>query len=334
MKKTLKYLLVLIMLQFIALMNIEAEYTDSCTSKKKEECPMAFSAAGTVEGLTVESADCYYHSNLGKCIEYKLAPQADCSYFSPILATDDNMKKAEKECNKSISDTNFCKWNNSTKKCEKGAALPLELSQNTPIKVIKPSESKPKEQTETKKEGIDASSCADFKKENDCLVGQSSSGARWGCAWNKDYKFCSPTGLAYLSCGSGNTIAYDIPVIIPRLVSYAIVALKTITPVILIIIGMFQLIKAITSQNDDEMKKAKSSLVKKLIAAVIIFFMVSIVQFVVSKVADDSEQSSLSACMSCFINNDCGKSMYYTDGYGNCYSVATKGLVECPVADY
>ena len=84
----------------------------------------------------------------------------------------------------------------------------------------------------------------------------------------------------------------------------------------------------------DEMKKAKSSLVKKLIAAVIIFFMVSIVQFVVSKVADDSEQSSLSACMSCFINNDCGKSMYYTDGYGNCYSVATKGLVECPVADY
>lgn len=189
----------------------------------------------------------------------------------------------------------------------------------------------------------DVDNCAGFTSEASCKVGITANSGNFGCVWNEDYKklnknkkgFCSPNGLIYLSCGSGDTIAYDIPVMAPRLTSYAITALKTVTPVILIIMGMFQLIKAITSQNDDEMKKAKSSLIKKVIASVIIFFMVSIVQFVVEKVADDAEQESLSACLSCFLNNDCGKNYYYTDGYGNCYNVSdNKKRDNCPVEHY
>lgn len=181
----------------------------------------------------------------------------------------------------------------------------------------------------------DVDNCAGFKSENDCENGVTKYSGNFGCAWNEQYEFCSPNGLAYLSCGSEDSIAYDIPVMIPRLASYAITALKTITPVILIIIGMFQLIKAITSQNEDEMKKARSSLIKKLIAAVMIFFLVAIVQFVVKQVADDAEQSSTEACFDCFINNNCTNAMYYTDGYGKCYSVKTnKKLDSCPVAKY
>lgn len=181
----------------------------------------------------------------------------------------------------------------------------------------------------------DANNCAGFRTESACKVGQTKDAGKFGCAWNEQYEFCSPNGLAYLSCGSEDSIAYDIPVMVPRLASYAITALKTITPVILIIIGMFQLIKAITSQNEDEMKKARSSLIKKLIAAVMIFFLVAIVQFVVKQVADDAEQSSTEACFDCFINNNCTNAMYYTDGYGNCYSVKTnKKLDSCPVDKY
>lgn len=181
----------------------------------------------------------------------------------------------------------------------------------------------------------DVDSCAGFKTKETCKIGQTKNAGNFGCAWNEQYEFCSPTGLSYLSCGSKDSIAYDIPVMVPRLTSYAITALKTITPVILIIIGMFQLIKAITSQNEDEMKKARSALVKKLIAAAMIFFLVAIVQFIVKQVADDSEQSSTEACFDCFINNNCTNAMYYTDGYGNCYSVDTKEKLDsCPVDKY
>ena len=177
----------------------------------------------------------------------------------------------------------------------------------------------------------DATSCAGFKTQNSCMMGVSENG-NFGCAWNKQYKFCSPNGLAYLSCGdpSDNTDAHDIPVMVPRLVAYFIVILKTATPIILIIMGMVQIIKAIASTNEDEIKKAKNALIKKLVAAALVFFSISIVQFVIDQVVDDDEKGSLSACMKCFINNDCNGSIYYTDGYGKCYYLSNKGeAVDC-----
>ena len=186
----------------------------------------------------------------------------------------------------------------------------------------------------TSSKSPDVDSCAGFTTEKTCKVGQTKNAGNFGCAWNEQYQFCSPTGLSYLSCGSKDSIAYDIPVMVPRLTSYAITALKTITPVILIIIGMFQLIKAISSQNEDEMKKARSALIKKLIAAAMIFFLVAIVQFIVKQVADKSEQSSTEACFDCFINNNCSNAMYYTDGYGKCYAVSSNSQIDCPVDKY
>ena len=227
---------------------------------------------------------------------------------------------------------------NSVNYTEKDLVYELDSVTINTYDPIKESEKKDEES-----EYPDVDNCAGFKTEEKCKVGITAKNGNYGCVWNDDYTdlndkgkgFCSPSGLLYLSCGSGDSIAYDIPVMVPRLTSYAITALKTVTPVILIIMGMFQLIKSITSQNEDEMKKAKSSLVKKVIASVIIFFMVSIVQFVVSKVADTKEQESLSSCLSCFLNNDCGKNYYYTDGYGNCYNISNnKKREHCPVEHY
>lgn len=154
-----------------------------------------------------------------------------------------------------------------------------------------------------------------------------------GEVWNSDYAFSSPTGLAYIGCGNKNdcpkegtkgTGAYDIPVIIPELTSYAVTLLKIVTPVILIIMGMVQLIKAIVSQKEDEIKKGQNSLIKKVIIAVMIFFVISIVQFVISKVADKSESGSLQSCMQCFLNgpnSSACNSIYYRDANGDCKEV-------------
>ena len=176
---------------------------------------------------------------------------------------------------------------------------------------------------------LEAANCAGFRVPDACNSGLTRNNGRFNCTWNEKYEFCSPTGLTYLSCGSDKSDAHDIPVFLPRITSYAIIILKTATPIILIIMSMIQIIKAIASQNEDEMKKAKSALVKKLIAAALIFFVTTIVQFVIKQVADSSEAGSANQCLSCFVNNDCNGSMYYTDGYGKCYNVETKEEFEC-----
>jgi hypothetical protein len=42
-----------------------------------------------------------------------------------------------------------------------------------------------------------------------------------------------------------------------------------------------------------------------------VFFVISIVQFVILKVADTGEQDDISSCLTCFLNNDCENSVYY-----------------------
>lgn len=157
----------------------------------------------------------------------------------------------------------------------------------------------------------DTSSCGNIKTENKCKTNSNPK-----CVWNSEYKMCSVNGNAYLSCGD----AKDIPPVVPELMSYAVNLLKIVTPIILIIVGIIELVKAVASTNEDSMKKAQSKLIKKVIAAVMVFFVITIVQFITLKVADSSDAGSIKTCLKCFLNgtDDCD-SVYVKDGYGMCY---------------
>ena len=143
--------------------------------------------------------------------------------------------------------------------------------------------------------------------------------------------------LKFVACGgkdvtiddicndNAGAAAYDIPVMVPALTSFLVNALKIATPIILIFIGMIQIVKALTSTSDDEIKKAQSSLIKKIIIAVFIFFTIAITQFVIDKVSDSynsSEQSSTGSCIDCFVNNHC-QLTYYRLGE-HCTAKSTK----------
>ena len=160
----------------------------------------------------------------------------------------------------------------------------------------------------------DSKTCAGFG-EKECKSSENPK-----CVWaTVDGKgFCSVNGLSYLSCGD----AKDIPPVVPTLTSYAVNILKIVTPIILILVGIIELVKAMASSNEDSMKKAQSKLIKKVAAAVMVFFVITIVQFVILKVADSGETGSIKKCLKCFLNNQCGESTYYKDGYGMCYSVS------------
>lgn len=157
------------------------------------------------------------------------------------------------------------------------------------------------EQTEESEEET-PSSCLEFNDKGTC-----ENNKYFACVWNKENGYCNVDKLQYVNCGN----AYDIPKDAPALTSFFVNLLKIVTPIILIVTSMITLLKALAASKEDEIKKAKSSLLKKIIASVMVFFVISIVQFVILKVADSSEAENISSCMSCFLNNDCSANTYY-----------------------
>lgn len=87
---------------------------------------------------------------------------------------------------------------------------------------------------------------------------------------------------------------------IARTVHIIILAIQIAVPVILVIFGMIDLMKAVIAGKEDEIKKNQMTFVKRLIAAALVFFVFVIVKLLVSFVADDS--TKIMNCVNCFIN--------------------------------
>ena len=101
---------------------------------------------------------------------------------------------------------------------------------------------------------------------------------------------------------------------IVNIIRFVYNAVKIGVPIILVVVGMFDMGKAITQQKEDEIKKAQSLLVKKAIAALIVFLMFAFVQLVVSLVAGDESKTTI-GCVDSILNGksdgtqpkDCGE---------------------------
>lgn len=149
--------------------------------------------------------------------------------------------------------------------------------------------------------------CMDFTTKDRCEDEEKQYHKQFACIWNEtpygDY--CNVDKLLYVKCGG----SYDIPYQAPQIISFIINILKIATPIILIMFGIITLLKAMMSTSEDELKKAQKSLIKKIIASVMVFFVVTIVQFVITKVSD--ETTNFSDCLNCFVNNKCTDSVYY-----------------------
>ena len=87
---------------------------------------------------------------------------------------------------------------------------------------------------------------------------------------------------------------------IANTVHIVFLVIQIVVPVILVILGMIDLMKAVIAGKEDEIKKNQMTFVKRLIAAAIVFFVFVIVKLVVSFVADNSK--NILNCVDCFIN--------------------------------
>ena len=116
---------------------------------------------------------------------------------------------------------------------------------------------------------------------------------------NQTYK-----NVTTATVGCGNGYLTKIPSFIPKVIHIVYLVIQIVVPIVLVIFGTIDLVKAVIGGKDDEIKKNQITFVKRLIAAAIVFFVFVIVKFVISLVADDS--ADLINCVNCFINGLCG----------------------------
>lgn len=132
-----------------------------------------------------------------------------------------------------------------------------------------------------------------------------------------NYVKAEEIGVSYstVSCG----IVDDIPAALPILFKNVINIVKIAVPIILIIMGMLDFGKAVTSQDEKGMKESQTRFVKRIIGAICVFLVITIVQFVFRLINVDDSNNIL-ACIDCFVNNDCHK---YTVVEAACYQCSS-----------
>lgn len=98
------------------------------------------------------------------------------------------------------------------------------------------------------------------------------------------------------TCGN---LDFSFSGMIPYVVSTIVLVLKIAVPVLLVIFGSIDFLKAVTASKEDEIKKGQQTFIKRLIAAVLVFFIIQIVQLILNFAANDD---GISGCFNCFVN--------------------------------
>ena len=93
----------------------------------------------------------------------------------------------------------------------------------------------------------------------------------------------------------------ELPENLAKLISIAITAIQIVTPLILIVTGMLDFLKATTSSNEDGIKKAQQTFVRRLIAGAAVFFIILAVKIVVGLVNTEDSKSTIS-CLNKLLN--------------------------------
>lgn len=94
-----------------------------------------------------------------------------------------------------------------------------------------------------------------------------------------------------------------VPNALAQIIHYVYLGIQVVVPILLILFGMIELGKAVTSQKEDEIKKAQSSFLHKLVLAVIVFLVFTIVQFVFNFASGDlgDEGQTVWSCINSLI---------------------------------
>jgi len=96
----------------------------------------------------------------------------------------------------------------------------------------------------------------------------------------------------------------EVPAIFAEIISTIYMLIRIGVPIILLIVGMVDLLKAITSQKQEDISKAQSLLLKKVVVAIIIFTFFTLVQWVINLVDQNNIfNDSMWSCVNALLGN-------------------------------
>ena len=87
-----------------------------------------------------------------------------------------------------------------------------------------------------------------------------------------------------------------------QFVGYGLFALKILIPLIIIIFGVIDFVKALISSDDKEIKKVSISLFKRLIVGVCIFFIPTVVSVIFAIIKNVANIEGIDACSKCLFD--------------------------------
>ena len=130
---------------------------------------------------------------------------------------------------------------------------------------------------------------------------------------------CTNSGGIATKCG--------IPAGLADMINDAYNLLKIAVPIVLIVLGMIDMLKAVASQKEDEIKKGWSTLVKRTIYGVAVFFVFFLIQLIISLLPSSSGKDTILSCTKqffvkktnevCCIMNGANTTDYPDDNRGN-----------------
>lgn len=109
----------------------------------------------------------------------------------------------------------------------------------------------------------------------------------------------SPVFASMEACNSYLDITIDEK--IANATRIVVLVIQIVIPILLVIFGSIDFVKAVVAQKEDEIKKGQQTFVKRIIAAVIVFFIVAIVKLIVGFGAGKKSTNILN-CVSCFVD--------------------------------
>ena len=101
----------------------------------------------------------------------------------------------------------------------------------------------------------------------------------------------------YVDCGKVKHLPYKVI----QLSNTIINILQIAVPIILIIMGSVDFVKAISSQKEDDVKKAQGMFIKRLVMGALVFFIFVIVKLIISIIGGNTD--GVWKCVECFVNN-------------------------------
>ena len=139
------------------------------------------------------------------------------------------------------------------------------------------------------------------------------------CSWNNELSSCEKKDYArnkkdgpasgtdnfndleitYAECGDLDRI----PVGVPAFTNSVFTLVKVMIPIVLIVLGMIDFVRAVVSGNEDKMRESTKRFQRRIIGGLLVFFVLTLTQFLI-KVADPDEKSDMLTCIKCFVVDD------------------------------